>query len=107
MYRRLAGAAVCAAAFILTFGAAAGGVPTEPAAAEVSAETPASEPPGFVVRECAGSVCVFHADYDTVPVIVTEISVGGLPEADRRLLTDGIRVEGREELLRLLEDLGS
>ena len=107
MYRKLVSAVVCTAAFVLAFGASAGcGAPAAPEA--VTAEpSPTADPFSFVVRECAGAVCVFHSGYTEVPAIVTEIRVDGLPEADRQLLSDGIEVSGREALLRLLEDLGS
>ncbi len=108
--KRFAGACVFAAALVLTLaiGGAVSAKPPEeePAGASVAAEEPRGEL-RFVVRERSGRVCVFREGFETQPAIVTEISVEGLPAADRALLTQGMEVEGREALLRLLEDLGS
>ncbi len=38
---------------------------------------------------------------------LTDIEVGTLREADRQILNTGLAVADREELLTLLEDLGS
>jgi hypothetical protein len=38
---------------------------------------------------------------------VTDIELRQLPEADREALAEGMHVDSREELLLLLEDLGS
>lgn len=62
---------------------------------------------GFVLREHDGNVAVYYAGFDKVPAVVTEIEVGQLPEADRKMLAEGMEVGTREELLLLLEDLGS
>ena len=88
-------------------GAGSAEQPAEPAAAvsEPAEETP--EELRFIVREHGGTVCVFREGFDVQPAIVTEISVGDLPAADRALLEAGMEISGREALLRLLEDLGS
>ena len=62
---------------------------------------------GFVLRESDGHVAIYYADFDRTPAIVTEIEVRLLPSADRALLAGGLPVETREELMILLEDLGS
>lgn len=62
---------------------------------------------GYVLREHDGHVAVYYAGFDKIPAVVTEIEVGQLPEADRIMLSEGLGVETREELLLLLEDLGS
>ena len=106
--RRLLGAGACAAALLLTLAASGAGKappPEDPPAVE--AAEPSPEAFTFVVRERGGRVCVFLEGFDTQPDIVTEISVEGLPAADRELLAAGMTVEGREAILRLLEDLGS
>ncbi|MBO6010286.1 MAG: hypothetical protein J6P71_00625 [Oscillospiraceae bacterium] len=106
--RRLLGAGACAAALILTLAAGGAGEAPPPAGtAAVEAAEPSPEEFSVVVRERGGAVCVFLAGYDAQPAIVTEISVEALPAADRELLAAGMTVEGREALLRLLEDLGS
>ena len=43
----------------------------------------------------------------TSPMTLTDIEVGTLREADRQILNTGLAVADREELLTLLEDLGS
>lgn len=111
----MAGAAVCVFAFLLAFGAAVAGTagaeaPAVPAAAFYAEDEAVENIPEslqFIVREYDGNVCVFHRGYSGVPAIVTDISVDGLPGADRELLARGIEIDGREALLRLLEDLGS
>lgn len=107
--KRFAGACVFAAALVLTLaigGAVSAKPPEEPAEVSAPAEEP-REGLRFVVRERSGRVCVFREGFETQPAIVTEISVEGLPAADRALLRQGLEVAGREALLRLLEDLGS
>jgi len=53
-----------------------------------------------------GYLAVLDPELGTVPVL-TDIALAGLRDADRQLVETGIHVETREELLSLLEDLGS
>ena len=71
-------------------------------------ETPAQtrEESPFVLREFEGRVAVYAPGRD-IPLSVTAIEVGTLRERDRSLLRRGLAAESREELLMLLEDLGS
>ena len=99
-----------AAALVLTLAAGGAGSakpPAEPAAAVSAPAEPTPEELRFIVRESGGKVCVFREGFQAQPAIVTEISVGDLPAADRALLEAGMEIAGREALLRLLEDLGS
>lgn len=85
-----------------SIGAKAG---TAPAAAyEWSCDEADAE---FVLREYGGYVGVFAADSTKTPLTVTNIEVDTLREADRDMLGAGIAVSDRDELLTLLEDLGS
>jgi hypothetical protein len=61
----------------------------------------------FVLREYEGYVGVFEGGGGKTPLTVTDIAVDGLREADRDMLGAGIAVADRDELLTLLEDLGS
>ena len=61
----------------------------------------------FYLRESGGHVAVFAGNKGRAPVTVTEIETALLRDADRALLENGIPVEDRHALLRLLEDLGS
>ncbi|HBD85814.1 MAG TPA: hypothetical protein DC001_00125 [Clostridiales bacterium] len=61
----------------------------------------------FVLREYLGYVGVFNAGSGKTPITVTDIETGSLRDADRNMLNAGIAVADRDELLTLLEDLGS
>lgn len=61
----------------------------------------------FVLREYSGFVSVFAVDASKTPMTVTDIEIKNLREADRDMLNAGIAVSDRDELLALLEDLGS
>ena len=52
-------------------------------------------------------VSVFASGADRKPLQVTGIEVAGLRRADQELLRGGITVGSQEQLLLLLEDLGS
>ena len=54
-----------------------------------------------------GHIAIFAPDGPDTPQRVTAIAVYMLPSADREALRGGIPVYSREELYRLLEDLGS
>ena len=64
--------------------------------------------PAAAGRGRAGHVLsVFASDADRRPLQVTGIEVAGLRRADQELLRGGITVGSQEQLLLLLEDLGS
>ncbi len=73
--------------------------------ANLTKETPA---PGDMLRLGAwqGSVAVFDGG-DGTPRSVTDITLSSLRAADRALIERGVPVASEEELLALLEDLGS
>lgn len=61
----------------------------------------------YILRDYEGYVSVFASDADRKPLQVTDIEVAGLRRADQELLRGGITVGSQEQLLLLLEDLGS
>jgi hypothetical protein len=61
----------------------------------------------FVLRDYGGHVGVFASARAESPVTVTDIEVACLRQADQEMLRSGIAVADRDELLTLLEDLGS
>ena len=75
------------------------------------ADTPATSYDGaqaeYILRDYEGYVSVFASGADRKPLQVTGIEVAGLRRADQELLRGGITVGSQEQLLLLLEDLGS
>lgn len=61
----------------------------------------------YVLREYEGHVGVFAPGSAGKPQDLTEIETSSLRASDRKLLQGGIPVSSRDELLSLLEDLGS
>lgn len=61
----------------------------------------------FFLKSCDGFVAVYKGAKGRSPETVTAIEVSSLRSADRAMLARGIPVTDREELLALLEDLGS
>lgn len=61
----------------------------------------------LVLAEYRGSVAVFDSADRETPLQVTDIGMDGLRAADRKLMEVGVTVRTREELVALLEDLGS
>ena len=106
---KLAGTGVLAAAAVWSAAAAISGIssPAQPADSYEGVALPAPESGAeFVLREYDGCVAVFAAG-EKKPVTLTDIEVRGLRRADRELLSAGLPCAGREEVLALLEDLGS
>ena len=66
-------------------------------------------PGAYLVAEYGGSVAVFDGGDRALknPLQVTEIGLDSLRAADRALIETGVPVPTREELMALLEDLGS
>lgn len=109
--------AVCAAALLaaafFSARAAVGGI-LGSASAEAAAESPFVYEAScsyceaeYILRDFEGYVCVFMPDGGDTPVSVTNIATDTLRGTDRALLADGIAVSSHDELLSLLEDLGS
>ena len=69
----------------------------------------AGQPGSYLVADYGGSVAVFDSgDSDMEdPLEVTDIELGSLRASDRAMIRTGVPVSSREELLALLEDLGS
>ena len=61
----------------------------------------------YVLREYDGCVAVFASAVDKDPITLTDIEIETLRDADRQILNAGLAVADREELLTLLEDLGT
>lgn len=61
----------------------------------------------YYLRDSGGHVAVFSSRRDKTPLTVTPIETYCLRTADRAMLRGGIPVESEDELLMLLEDLGS
>ncbi len=110
LWMKLAGCGVLAVSAVLCASAAIGGI-TGGARAEDEGtgvlEWPTNlENAEFVLREYDGCVAVFAVGGQE-PVTTTEIDVRSLREADRALLGAGLPAADRDEVLTLLEDLGS
>lgn len=61
---------------------------------------------GYTLGEHNGLVAVYPIDGGD-PVTITDIDLSQLRQTDRDMIIRGIRAGSREELLSLLEDLGS
>jgi len=61
----------------------------------------------YYLGSSEGYVAVFPSAKDKIPLTTTGIEVEGLRSADKAMLEKGIPVTDRQELLKLLEDLGS
>ncbi len=72
--------------------------------AGVTEHAAAPEDAGMTLRTHQGVVCVYQG---TLLLYETDIPVDSLPEADRKLLFDGIKVSNELELQRFLEDFGA
>lgn len=62
---------------------------------------------GYIVRDYGGYVGVYYNSGEEYPAIITEISLASLRQYDRELIETGFEVASRDELMLLLEDLGS
>lgn len=61
----------------------------------------------YVLRDYDGYIGIYYVGDSSAPVTVTDIETGSLRSVDREMLTEGIYAGSQEELLSLLEDLGS
>jgi hypothetical protein len=84
-----------------------GGGDVLPAAADTPATSYDGAQAEYILRDYEGYVSVFASGTDRKPLQVTGIEVAGLRRADQELLRGGITVGSQEQLLLLLEDLGS
>ncbi len=61
----------------------------------------------YILRAGDGYICVFAAGEAQTPITVTNIELRSLREVDRQVIEQGMAVADRDELMSLLEDLGS
>ena len=61
----------------------------------------------YILRDFEGRIGIFAPGSMKKPRDLTEIETKQLRESDRKMLQQGIPVSSRDELLGLLEDLGS
>lgn len=80
-------------------------VSAPPAPAEEKPAAAAAEE-GYVVRDSGGRIAVFMRGGQQ-PVFTTGSRTDSLPKADARRVREGIEVDGKKQLERLLEDLCS
>ena len=102
----MSAAAVCAVSAIGGIASAARSEPSLAAEFDYVPSCSLSEAE-YVLREYEGCIAVFASVADTSPVSLTDIEVATLRDADRQILKTGLAVSNREELLTLLEDLGT
>ena len=67
----------------------------------------APRPGTYVLADYGGSVAIFENGETVNPLQVTDIELDTLRAADRAMIETGVPVSSREELMELLEDLGS
>lgn len=70
-------------------------------------ERPQTETAGYTLGEHDGNLAVFRSGDSKNPITVTDIELAGLRQADRDMIDRGLEAATHEELLSLLEDLGS
>ena len=61
----------------------------------------------YILRANDGYICVFAAGEAQAPITITDIELRSLREVDRAVIEQGMAVADRDELMSLLEDLGS
>lgn len=109
LWMKLAGCGVLAVTAVLCASAAIGGITGGVRASDEEGlvDWPLTmDDAEFVLKEYDGCVAVFAVGGHE-PVTTTEIDVRTLREADRALLSAGLPAANRDEVLTLLEDLGS
>ena len=62
---------------------------------------------GYVLGEAQGCVAVYAGGDLKTPLQVTEIELASLRGADRALIERGLHAASHEEVLQILEDLGT
>ena len=70
-------------------------------------DRPVTDSGSYVLRASEGNVAVYDRLDPRRPLAVTEIELDSLRSHDRALIEQGLPADSREELLTLLEDLGS
>lgn len=77
-----------------------------PEAAEEKENVQTESAAEYYLRDCDGFIAVYRGK-SSHPVDVTDIETATLNDTDMKMLMDGIPAQSRNELLLLLEDLGS
>ena len=106
LWIKLGGTALMACTAAVCAWAALGGITGQAPERENTAAA-YSYVPSCSLAVIVGCVAVFASVGDTSPITLTDIEVGTLRDADRQILSTGLAVADREELLTLLEDLGT
>ena len=111
LWMKLAGTGALAVAAVVCASAAIGGITGDVSAGDDQLDGslvwPESiEDAEFILREYDGCVAVFAVG-EKEPVTMTDIEVRTLRETDRALLNAGLPAADKDEVLTLLEDLGS
>ena len=94
-------ALIMALASVIT--AAAFTLPEQDSTVQPVAEETAAD---YYLRDCDGYIAVYRGSSST-PLDITDIETATLNDTDINLLRSGIPAHSRNELLMLLEDLGS
>ena len=97
------GAAASGTAAVRSFAAADRAEPEPPQVEERFTDYGSA---AYILKESGGYVAVFSSN-DSRTVLVTDVPVSSLRQADQTLLRTGIAAADREAVLALLEDLGS
>lgn len=95
--------AALTAALVSVIAAAAFTLPEQPSPVQPVAEEAAED---YYLRDCDGYIAVYRGSSST-PLDITDIETATLNDTDINLLRSGIPAHSRNELLMLLEDLGS
>ena len=74
---------------------------------ELRMQLDGAENAAYLLKDNSGYVAVYENKRTKTPISVTAIETAALRNTDKILLSRGIPVSGTEELLALLEDLGS
>lgn len=93
------------ASVVLALGAFTGG--DEAANATRASFVSEAEPAEFILREHNGCIAIFLSGSDKSPISVTDIELKNLRKVDSDQIRAGLRVKTEQEVLELLEDLGS
>ena len=84
-----------------------GTVPLGVAVMGTSGGNAAADTTSYILKEYEGYIAIYSSMFDNRPTTITNIEVKNLRKVDRDLLGQGIAAKSREEMMSLLEDLGS
>jgi hypothetical protein len=92
---------------LAVYGAASGGIDRTKNIEQAGITERENEDSAYILTESNGYVAICSAASEGTPAVITDIEARTLRDSDRLMLERGIRVASREELMMLLEDLGS